>query len=162
MNKTKKKKKSFSNNEPPVPLYLDEKNGERSPVCSRNFQATMCQLADMYTWTKREPFRVEFSWHRERVVTVESRLILERGYPGGRGGYLGHDQVAINIASRRRSLHRTQPDAPFALRNGNRYRRGRLSEILNPIEMSNLIDRRRARVPIFSFTSLASVISDTR
>lgn len=77
-------------------LYLDEKNRERSPVCNRNFKATTYQLANI-----RGPFRVEFSWHREFVVTVESRLILERGYPGGRGGYLGHDQVAINIASRR-------------------------------------------------------------
>lgn len=74
------------------------------------------------------------------VVTVESRLILERGYPGGRGGYLGHDQVAINIASRRRSpasnnqtpLSRSGMEIDILV---ERFASG----ILNTIEMSNLI-----------------------
>ena len=40
---------------------------------------------------------------------MESKLILGRRYPGGRGGYLGHDQVAINIASRRRAIDESLP-----------------------------------------------------
>jgi len=110
--------------------------------------------ADKYTWTKREPrFRLEFSWHRERVVTVESRLILERGYPGGRGGYLGHDQVAINIASRRRSLHRTT-SRPFR---APEWKSISSSDRLGDSQSDRNVEShpRRARLPNFSFTSLA-------
>lgn len=46
---------------------------------------------------------------------MESNLILGRRYPGGRGGYLGHDQVAINIASRRRTIDESWDD-PFTVR----------------------------------------------
>lgn len=101
-------KKNLFNNEPPVPLYLDGKNREGCPRAIQVWKRRRVMLQIYETWSKREPFRVEFSRHRERVVTVESRLILERGYPGGRGGYLGHDQVAINIAyvPTERSLHR--------------------------------------------------------
>lgn len=70
---------------------------------------------------------------------------------------MGHDQVAINIASRHgESLCIEQPDAPFALRNGNRYRpRPSLGDSESDRNAESHRRRRRARVPIFSFTSLA-------
>jgi len=121
-------------------------------------QSPMLRRSATFRDVKRNPFSGEFGSRAKtrfcrldfspqaRVESLESGLILERGYPGGRGGYLGHDQLAINIASRQRSPHR---DTPFALRNGNRYcREPPLSQIPRPIETS---ESRRA--PRFDFAS---------
>lgn len=62
----------------------------------------------------RDLSRRFFSRVARARAPIESGLILERGYPGGRGGYLGHDQVAINIASRRRSFGEACIERPRA------------------------------------------------
>lgn len=110
-------------------------------------------------------------------VGVESGLILEtRLSRRTRWRYLGHDQVAINIA-RPDSAKPTSNSqtTPFALRNGNRYcRRSRgpprrplspLGDSESPIEMPNASPsrrRRRTHTPARDFTSRLVILRPLR